>query len=146
MAIATEALTAEAEIRELIDDKITAIYNRDEHAVLNSYAANVATFDLAPPLQNNGGLKERLQKWFSSYTGHISQEVTGVEVAASGDVAYSHCLMRTWGTSVQGEEQDMWYRVTSCYKNIGGKWLIAHEHLSKPIDMENGRALFNLKP
>ncbi len=146
MESATTTLTAEAEIRELIDDKITAIYNRDEHAVLKQYAANVITYDLAAPLQNNGGLKDRLQKWFSGYTGHINQEVANVEVAASRDIAYSHCLMRTWGTSVQGEEQDMWYRVTTCYKNEGGKWLIVHEHLSEPIDMDNGKALFNQKP
>jgi ketosteroid isomerase-like protein len=146
MESATTALAAETEIRELIDDKMAAIYNRDEHAVLNRYAANVITYDLAPPLQNNGGLKDRLQKWFSGYTGHINQEAAHVEVAAGSDIAYSHCLMRTWGTSVLGEEQDMWYRVTTCYKNERGKWLIVHEHLSEPIDMENGKALFNQKP
>jgi hypothetical protein len=36
MESATTALAAEAEIRELIDDKMAAIYNRDEHAVLKS--------------------------------------------------------------------------------------------------------------
>ncbi|RWY52287.1 YybH family protein [Mucilaginibacter gilvus] len=143
---ATAALTAETEIRELIDDKIAAIYNRDEHAVLNRYAGNVITFDLGPPLQNNGGLKERLRKWFSGYNGHINQEVTHVEVEATKEIAYSHCLTRTWGTSVAGEDLDMWYRVTSCYKNVGGKWLIVHEHISEPINMENGKALFDQKP
>jgi ketosteroid isomerase-like protein len=146
MANTMEAHTAHAEIRELIDDKIIAVYNRDEKALLAKYAPGVITYDLAAPLQNNAGLEERLQQWFASYMGHINQEVANVEIAAGEDIAYSHCLMRTWGTSVKGEEQDMWYRVTSCYKKEGGEWRITHEHISEPIDMENGKALFTLKP
>ncbi|OOQ61487.1 YybH family protein [Mucilaginibacter pedocola] len=146
MLIATGSLTAEAEIRELIDDKIIAVYNRDEHALISKYAPDVTTFDLAGALQNNGGLAERLEKWFSGYVGHINQEVANVQVSASGAVAFSNFLMRTWGTGVNGEEHDMWYRVTSGYKNIGGQWLITHEHISEPVDLETGKAMFGLKP
>jgi ketosteroid isomerase-like protein len=146
MSSITDTLTADAEIRELIDDKTIAVYNRDEKALLAKYAPGLITFDLAQPLQNNGGMEARLQQWFAGYMGHISQEVTNVEITAGEDIAYSHCLMRTWGTSIEGRELDMWYRVTSCYKKLDGEWRITHEHLSEPIDMENGKALFTLKP
>lgn len=146
MSDITDTLTADAEIRELIDNKIIAVYNRDEKALLAKYAPGVITFDIGAPLQNESGIEVRLEKWFSGYMGHINQEVADVEVAANSDIAYSHCLMRTWGTSVEGREFDMWYRVTSCYKKLDGEWRITHEHLSEPIDMENGKALFTLKP
>jgi ketosteroid isomerase-like protein len=41
---------------------------------------------------------------------------------------------------------DMWYRTTTFYKNIDGKWLITHEHVSDPIDMETGKVIFDLQP
>jgi len=27
-----------------------------------------------------------------------------------------------------------------------GKWLVAHDHASVPLDFENGRAVLNLEP
>jgi ketosteroid isomerase-like protein len=136
------------EILAVIEDRINAIYEKDEQRVLANYAPNIISFDLAPPLKSIGidTIKKRLQNWFAIYQGHINQEVTGVEIEGSCDMAHSHCLTRTHGTSIQGEEMDMWYRTTTFYKNIHGKWLITHEHISDPIDMETGKVIFDLKP
>jgi ketosteroid isomerase-like protein len=37
-------------------------------------------------------------------------------------------------------------RATVCLKEIGGRWLIAHEHFSVPFDMQSGKAMFDLTP
>jgi hypothetical protein len=29
---------------------------------------------------------------------------------------------------------------------MGGQWLIEHEHVSVPVDVENGKAVLDLKP
>ena len=136
------------QIQAIIDKKIIGIYNRDEHAVLSVYAPDVVSFDLAPPLQNKGiaGVKKRLQGWFASYMGHITQKVADVKIMVDQEIAFSHSLTRTFGTSIQGEEQDMWYRTTTCYKKTMGQWLIVHEHTSDPVDFETGKILFDLKP
>nr|WP_067056447.1 SgcJ/EcaC family oxidoreductase [Mucilaginibacter sp. L294] len=136
------------QIQAIIDKKIIGIYNRDEHAVLSVYAPDVVSFDLAPPLQNKGitGIKERLQGWFASYMGHITQKVADVNILVNGEIAFSHSLTRTYGTSIQGEDLDMWYRTTTCYKKTNGQWLIVHEHVSDPVDFETGKTLFDLKP
>ena len=39
-----------------------------------------------------------------------------------------------------------WVRVTVCFKKSDGKWLVTHEHVSAPIDVEKGKALLDLKP
>jgi hypothetical protein len=31
-------------------------------------------------------------------------------------------------------------------KVVGGSWLIAHDQVSAPLDLESGRALLNLDP
>ena len=35
---------------------------------------------------------------------------------------------------------DRWVRVTDGYRKVGGKWLIALEHVSVPVDMASGKA------
>jgi hypothetical protein len=37
-------------------------------------------------------------------------------------------------------------RVTDGYANFGGEWLIAHEHVSVPVDLTTGQAILQSKP
>ena len=136
------------QIQGILDERIKAVYERDEQTILAQYAPGVISYDLAPPLKNVGvdAIKQRLQKWFGSYSGHITQEVADVVIEGSGDIAHTHFMMRTYGTSVKGEAQDMWYRGTMFFKNMGGQWLITHEHISDPVDMTTGKIIFDLKP
>ncbi|MBL4678614.1 MAG: nuclear transport factor 2 family protein [Mucilaginibacter sp.] len=103
------------QIQSIIDRRMLAVYGRDEQLIMSFYSPQVTTFDFSPPLQNNGlaAVKVRLEKWLASYAGHIHQEVSDVHVEVSGNMAYSYCLTRTYGTSVNGQEQDMWYRTTT---------------------------------
>lgn len=135
-------------IQFIIDQRIKAIYGRDEHQILSFYSPQVTTFDFAPPLQNNGiaAIKQRLENWLASYAGHISQEVSDVHIEVSGNMAYSYCLTRTYGTSIKGEETDMWYRTTTCYKKGTTGWQIVHEHMSDPVDFRTGKVMFSLEP
>jgi ketosteroid isomerase-like protein len=148
MKIAESERVDSQEILAVINGRIKAIYEKDEQGVLTKYAPNVVSFDLAPPLKSVGidTIKKRLQNWFAIYQDHINQEVAEIEIEGCGDLAHSHCLTRTNGTSTQGEKMDMWYRTTTFYKNIDGKWLITHEHVSDPIDMETGKVIFDLQP
>jgi ketosteroid isomerase-like protein len=47
---------------------------------------------------------------------------------------------------MNGQKSDFWLRWTACYRKANGKWLITHEHVSVPVDMESGKALLDLKP
>jgi ketosteroid isomerase-like protein len=40
----------------------------------------------------------------------------------------------------------MTFRVTDCLRKIGGKWKIAHQHISFPVDMASGKADMQSKP
>jgi ketosteroid isomerase-like protein len=51
------------------------------------------------------------------------------------------------GTRTNGEETDVWVRVTACRRKINGKGLITHEHVSVPFYMDGSyRAAVDLKP
>ncbi|MBB6107704.1 Ketosteroid isomerase homolog [Mucilaginibacter lappiensis] len=136
------------QIQSLIAAKIKLIYNRNIDELLANYAADVVSFDLMSPLQNNGiaPMKKRLENWFAGYKSPIKQETANLKIMVSEEIAYSHCLTRTFGINSNGEEMDMWYRTTTGYKKENGRWLITHDHNSEPIDMETGKAMFGLKP
>ena len=36
---------------------------------------------------------------------------------------------------------DLWLRWTACFRRIHGVWLIVHDHVSVPADLEHGAAL-----
>lgn len=55
-------------------------------------------------------------------------------------------LIRARGTLNGGREVGYWLRVTDGCRLSNGRWLIMHEHVSLPVDMESGRGVINLVP
>ena len=39
---------------------------------------------------------------------------------------------------------DLWVRWTACFRRIDGVWLVVHDHVSVPADLEHGQAVLNL--
>ena len=143
-----ELVEKEEQIKTVLEERISAIHDKNLQGALDLYAPGVVSFDIGAPLQNNGigVIKARLGNWFASYQGPINQEMSNLVVSAGEEVAFCSCLGRTWGTSIKGEKFDMWYRVTAGFRKFDHKWLITHDHVSEPIDMKTGKGLFDLKP
>lgn len=138
----------EAHIRELIDGQVAAVRAKNLGAATSNDAPDMVSFDVVNPLQRVGsdGSRNRAQEWFASFAGPIGYEIRDLAVAARDDVAFSHCLNRYSGTTVDGRKIDMWVRATACYRKIDGKWMVAHEHQSVPFDAVSGKASLGLKP
>ena len=72
---------------------------------------------------------------FAAIDGPLHLTMSDLDVTASGDVGYSRSLQRVSGVRANGGKLfDYTVRVTDVYRKVGGKWLIAQEHLSLPID------------
>jgi ketosteroid isomerase-like protein len=67
-------------------------------------------------------------------------------ITVGDDVAFGHSLNRISGTLKNGNRADYWVRSTICFRKIDGNWLIVHDQVSVPLDVESGRALLNLEP
>jgi uncharacterized protein (TIGR02246 family) len=139
---------AEAEIRELVDRWAQGIRAKDVDVVVANYAADIVTFDIVPPLRSSGTDAQRnaLAAWFATWRGPIGYDIRELTITAGDDVAFSASLNRISGTKTDGEKVDVWVRVTAGYRKVGGRWMVTHEHVSVPFDMENGQALVDLKP
>ena len=138
----------QTQIRRLIGDWTAALRSRDVDALMALCAPDFVSFDLAPPLSHDAAVyRAGLQQWFASFASPIVCDVSQLEIASAGDVAFSRSLNRMTGKKTSGEEMDLWVRATICYRKIGGAWKVAHEHISVPFYMDGSfRAAVDLHP
>jgi uncharacterized protein (TIGR02246 family) len=139
----------EAQIRARLDSWANAVHAKDIEAVMSHYASDILSFDLVPPLKYSGAnaYRENWAAWFPTFRGPIGYEISELRIAAGQDVAYSHSLNRISGARTDGEQTEVWVRATVGFRNIDGRWMIAHEHYSVPFYMEPPyKASLDLKP
>ena len=125
-----------------------AVRAKDIDGVMSLYATNNVSFDLDPPLRYAGADNKRRawQEFFAARTGSIAYEVREFNVTAHGELAFAHSLNHVSGTPASGRTNDLWVRWTACFRRIDGVWLVVHDHVSVPADLEHGQAVLNLTP
>ena len=139
--------TDEASIRNLIDQRVNALYEKDAQAALSCLTADFIAFSLAPPLISTMTDAKAYEAWFATWRSPIGTEIRDLTVAVSGDLGVSHSLNLMTGTAVGGHEVKLWYRQTLSFRKVEGVWKISHEHDSVPFYMDGSfRAAIDLKP
>jgi ketosteroid isomerase-like protein len=144
----TQHAADEAGIRQRIDMLVQAIRAMDLDGVKPVYAPDVVSFDIVPPLQHVGA-EAKWKNWadvFTVYQRPLGYEIRDLTITVGDDMAFGHSLNRISGTLKNGNRTASWVRWTGCFRKIDGNWLIVHDQVSVPIDMESGRALLNLQP
>ena len=137
-----------AQIQRRIDRLLDAIRATDLEGVKPIYAPDIVSFDIVPPLQHVGAAA-KWKNWadvFTVYQRPLGYEVRGLTITVGDEIAFSHCLARIGGSLKNGSEREYWVRWTACFRKIDGQWLITHDQISAPLDVESGRALLNLEP
>ena len=139
-----------AEIRALEERFVAAMKAKDLDAIMKVYASGqtLFVFDVIPPRQYVGAAAYRKdwQTFLDSFEGPITVELTDLDVAADRNLAFSHSIQRVAGTDKQGKKLDLTVRVTDVYKKARGRWLIIHEHVSVPVDLDSDKPDLNSKP
>jgi ketosteroid isomerase-like protein len=139
---------AEAPIRKRVEDWANAFRAKDIDEIMSLYASNILSFDIGPPLRYVGADNKR-RAWreaFAAFTGPITYEVRDLNVSTQGELAFVHSINHVHGTLASGHISDLWLRWTACFRQIDGVWLIVHDHVSVPADLEHGQAVLNLTP
>jgi ketosteroid isomerase-like protein len=139
---------AEALIRQRVEDYAKAIGAKDIDPVMSFFAPNLVSFDIAiNTLRYTGadGKRREWQKAFAAYAS-IDYEVRDLNVTTDGELALVHALNHVKGTLTSGQATDLWVRWTACFHRIDGVWLVVHDHVSVPVDLEHGQAVLNLTP
>jgi ketosteroid isomerase-like protein len=143
-----EDTMAEDVIRQRVEAWTKAIRAKDLEGVMSFYAPEIVSFDIVPPLRYAGADNKRRawQEAFAGYAGPITYEARDLNISAQGDLAFAHSLNHVNGRLASGHINDLWLRWTACFRRIAGVWLVVHDHVSVPADLEHGQAAVNLKP
>jgi ketosteroid isomerase-like protein len=140
--------STQSEVKTLLDGRGEAVWTKDLDRLLSFYSPDIVYFDLVPGLRYTGStaLRARFTEWFEAFDGPIGQELRDLDVSASGELAVAHMLIRASGTLRSGQEVGYWVRATSSFRRSNDGWLIAHEHVSLPVDFASRRAAVDLVP
>jgi uncharacterized protein (TIGR02246 family) len=148
--LARAGAAEEAEIKALEARFVTAVEAKDADAIMANYVAgdSLVVFDVLPPRQYVGSdaYKKDWQGFLAGCKGPIKFEMTDLSVTADGRLGYGHSIQRLRCTTANGAAQDITTRTTDGYEKRDGKWLIAHEHVSVPVDLATGKADLSSKP
>ncbi|WP_068186702.1 nuclear transport factor 2 family protein [Mycobacterium sp. UM_CSW] len=149
MTFATEHSDDEVDIRQRTDQLAAAIRAADLEVVMSIYAPDVVSFDIEPPLQHVGTEAKR-RNWervFAAYEHPLSYEIRDLTITVGDDVAFAYSLNRLSGALKSGPTTTgFWVRATTCFRKLDGRWFIAHDHVSAPLDVPTGAGLLNLEP
>jgi len=127
--------TAQAEIRALIEERLSAIRDKDAHGAMRSIAEDVVVFEMVPPLAllpGSANDEQAFAAWLSGFD-KVSVEVRDLVIEADERVAFAHALHHLVGVRVGGAPLDLWLRSTLCFRHDGGAWKIVHAHSSVPF-------------
>ncbi len=151
------AMAADAKAKDLADLKaledrfMTAWKAKDVNGIMAVYVPDdsLVVFDVVPPRQYIGAQAYR-KDWedtLSMLPGPIEADISDLAIeVGGGDVAYGHSIQHMSAVMKNGKKMDLTVRVTDGYKKVNGQWLIAHEHVSVPVDIMTGKADLSSKP
>ncbi len=140
---------AESEIRKVVEQINAAFRAGDVDKLMSFYADEIVSYDMPTPLSYKG-IDSYRRSWQMGID--MMKDMGPLETAEdkyfiNGDLAVYHALCRMTGTLKKTDEKiDAWSRYTGVFKKIGDRWLIVHEHFSVPIEMEQEKPAWNLKP
>jgi ketosteroid isomerase-like protein len=80
------------------------------------------------------------------FKGALKFEIRDLSINADRLMGFSHSIQRVTGTDTKGNPVDLTVRVTDVYRKIKGNWLIVHEHVSVPVDLDTGKPDLSSKP
>ena len=138
-----------SDIRALEDKFLAAFKAKDVDAIMSYYVPDetMIAFDVIPPLQYPGAAayKKDWQDFFAPFPGPVEASISDLDITAGPTVAYSHSIQHFSLTDKDGKKMGGTVRVTDGYKKVDGKWLIAHEHVSIPVDLTTMKGDLNAK-
>jgi uncharacterized protein (TIGR02246 family) len=125
------------QIRTLIQRWAEAVHATDLDTVLADHSDDIVMFDVPPPDDGVRGIEAYRETWppfFVWQARGASFEIVELEVSAGEDVAYAYALLRCGMPEELAERPERRLRLTLGLRRQAGRWVVAHEHHSYPLD------------
>jgi uncharacterized protein (TIGR02246 family) len=131
-------LDDERKIRTLVERWAEAVHRGDLTTVLADHADDIVMFDVPPPHDGVRGIDAYRETWppfFAWQAEGALFEIVSLDVTASDEVAFAHALLRCGKPEELAEHPENRLRLTLGLRKEGGRWLVAHEHHSFPLEL-----------
>jgi uncharacterized protein (TIGR02246 family) len=127
----------ESEIRNLIESWAKAVRANEIDGVLAGHTDDMVMFDVPPPVVVKGidAYREtwpEFFKWQRQCEG--SFDIVSLDVTAGDDVAFATAVLRCGSKEELKKDDTPRLRLTVGLRKEDGRWLIAHEHHSFPLE------------
>lgn len=124
----------ELAIRQVVEDWARATREGRHDDVLVNHQDGLVIFDVLPPMkyESAAAYRESWDDWQPDAQGEMRFEIEGLSVTAGEEVGFAFGLLQCGGTLPGGMTFRDTVRVTFCLRKQGGKWKVAHQHVSKP--------------
>ncbi len=124
----------EVDIRKLIERWAKAVRDGDRTGIRTAHVPDILMFDVPPPLFSQGldcymATWERFLSWSEK---PVAFDFHDVRITAGKDVAFATALGRCAGVDANRKREELEFRLTICFRKIGGRWRVMHEHHSLP--------------
>ncbi|HTU14491.1 MAG TPA: nuclear transport factor 2 family protein [Solirubrobacterales bacterium] len=126
------------QIRNLVESWAVAVGGGDMETVLADHADDIVMFDVPPPQDGVRGIGAYRDTWpgfFEWQASGGSFEILELDITAGDEVAYAWALLRCGTDEEYAERPDKRLRLTLGLRKENGRWVVAHEHHSFPIDL-----------
>ena len=127
----------ETEIREIIEGWVRAIQTRDQDGVVADHTEDIVMFDVPPPYNGVRGIAAYRDTWppfFEFIATGATFELLELDVTAGDTVAFARGLLRCGSPEDIAANPDNRLRLSMGLRKVDGRWLIAHEHHSFPLN------------
>jgi uncharacterized protein (TIGR02246 family) len=128
----------EQQIRSLIEQWAAAVHGGDLDRVLTDHADDIVMFDVPPPYDGVRGIDAYRETWppfFEWQRRGASFDIVALDVVAGADVAYAHALLRCGMPEELAKNPANRLRLTLGLRRQQGRWVVAHEHHSFPLEI-----------
>lgn len=126
--------TDEAEIRDLVESWARAVRTKNLDGIMAHHSREILMFDVPPPAQSKGieAYKKTWDVFFAWFQDSGVFDIDELNITAGDEVAFATAVMRCAGTEASGDKTELDFRLTVCFRKIGGRWTVMHEHHSVP--------------
>jgi ketosteroid isomerase-like protein len=97
----------------------------------------VLIYDVLAPMKYEGAAayRQSWDEWQPDTQGEGQFDLEDLSVTAGADVAFAHGFIRCGGVLPDGKRFEDLVRATFCLRKASGTWKVAHQHISKPIQL-----------
>ncbi|SNR23629.1 YybH family protein [Blastococcus mobilis] len=129
----------ETQIRDLIRRWARAVHEGDLDAVLADHADDIVMFDVPPPEEGVRGIAAYRDTWppfFDWQRQGAVFDIVSLEVAAGGDVAFAHALLRCGTEEELAQDPGNRLRLTLGLRRQDGRWVVPTSTTRSPAGGE----------